>query len=193
MSGKNVRVTYDRASRTFQLRPGKLLYAFCINSSGQLEHLYWGVDLGEKVSLTYLQRANVKLTFQTAPSEDVLTPAGPIDAVKSTAETMTPSKAWKKYRGAHDVYRRRAENASWRIWGRHRLGKPNTPAGPSPLDKTPVRASSPVPCGAEIEASVRRSCLKCRHPPAQQAFSTRKKMWHHTMPTRGLWRRRKKN
>jgi alpha-galactosidase len=110
-----------------------------------LEHLYWGVDLGEKVSLTYLQRANVKLTFQTAPSEDVLTPAGPIDAVKSTAETMTPSKAWKKYRGAHDVYRRRAENASWRIWGRHRLGKPNTPASPSPLDKTPARASSPVP------------------------------------------------
>ena len=85
------------------------------------------VDLGKDVSLKYLQRANVKLTFQTAPSEDVFSPAGPIDAVKNTAENLTHSKAWKKYRGAHDVYRRRAENASWRIWGMHRSGEKGVP------------------------------------------------------------------
>ena len=30
------RVTFDKETRTFQLRPGNVLYAFCINASGQL-------------------------------------------------------------------------------------------------------------------------------------------------------------
>eukprot|EP00505_MAST-04D_sp_SCG-Rhode-Island_P002002 Stramenopile-MAST_4_protein_2002 len=133
------RVTFDKETRTFQLRPGNVLYAFCINASGQLEHLYWGVDLGPEISLTYLQRGNVKLTFQTAPpsSQDENIAEGAIDAIKNITEDGTAGKVWKKYRGAHDVYRRRAENASWRQWGKYRVRKAtNAPVGHFSTERT---------------------------------------------------------
>ena len=48
-----------------------MLYAFCVNAGGHLEHLYWGEDIGESESLSYLQSSNVKIAFQTeAPPID---------------------------------------------------------------------------------------------------------------------------
>ena len=66
------RVQFHRKSGVFELRPGNMLYAFCVNAGGHLEHLYWGEDIGESESLSYLQSSNVKIAFQTeAPPIDL--------------------------------------------------------------------------------------------------------------------------
>ena len=118
-SGKNKFVTFHRKTGVFELRPGNMLYAFCINAGGHLEHLYWGPNIVENASLSYLQSSNVKLAFQTE--------APPIDVKHKQKEfvqqlierekrkDIRPQQVWKNFRGSNDVYRKRTENISWRI------------------------------------------------------------------------------
>ena len=123
-SGKNKFVTFHRKTGVFELRPGNMLYAFCINAGGHLEHLYWGQNIVENASLSYLQSSNVKLAFQTE--------APPIDVKHKQKEfvqqlierekrkDIRPQQVWKNFRGSNDVYRKRTENISWRMWTRNR-------------------------------------------------------------------------
>ena len=116
------RVQFHRKSGVFELRPGNMLYAFCVNAGGHLEHLYWGEDIGESESLSYLQSSNVKIAFQTE--------APPIDPSRQKKEfiqqfiereknkDIKAQQIWKSFRGSNDVYRKRTENLAWRIWTR---------------------------------------------------------------------------
>ena len=115
------RVQFHRKSGVFELRPGKMLYAFCVNAGGHLEHLYWGEDIGESESLSYLQSSNVKIAFQTeAPPID---PSRKKEFVQQFIEReknkdIKAQQIWKSFRGSNDVYRKRTENLAWRIWTR---------------------------------------------------------------------------
>ena len=122
-------VHYAPLERTFRLYAGSSLYAFRVDDLGQLEHLYWGEAIPLTQDLAYC--INTQLTFETTPvhphssasdnpssQQHLLSPVK--DLIKA-AGARTAEKTWRKYRGGkvdskNDVYRRRIENASWRLW-----------------------------------------------------------------------------
>lgn len=121
---ENSRIHFERSTRTFRLYSRSTLYAFHVDDHGRLEHLYWGPALDKSLDLLYLRSANVPLTFETADDDDDIaeknfheSPAAfQTDLLGRTTSEIRA--AWKEHRGQKsDVYRRRVENTSWRLFG----------------------------------------------------------------------------
>lgn len=113
-------VTFDEVFKTFKLKAGNSLYAFCITPELGLEHLYWGYKLEDGFDLRYLGESSRMAHFDTVEAE-AINFDGKIVLEAETLEEI--EKTWKENRtwktdstdSTDYVQKRRLENYSWRI------------------------------------------------------------------------------
>ena len=169
-SNANKHIFFERSTRTFRLYSRSTLYAFHVDDYGRLEHLYWGPALDQSLDLLYLRSANVPLTFETTDDDDE---AAVVDIDNSPAAFQTDllrkttsgiRAAWKEHRGQKsDVYRRRVENTSWRLFGMR-----NQP--PHEVEKRRMRAEQLKNLPSFTRNPIEEECKKSRSKSPGKEF-----------------------
>jgi hypothetical protein len=113
-------IWFDETFKTFRLRAGETLYAFCITPELTLEHLYWGKTLPDHYDLRYLSQSCRMAHFNTvevAPHSfdgKIVLEADTLEEIQKTWRMNVTKKTDSK---DEDDYfnKRRIENYSWRI------------------------------------------------------------------------------
>lgn len=120
-------VYYDGQLRLFRLRCKDSLYAFRVDDSRNLEHLYWGPPLPPSDDITYLIRSHVHSPFDPRGSISIAKVLG-LDELGDIGNVEDITEKWRVFTAkAKDVDEsedklrsRRLENASWRLWHQER-------------------------------------------------------------------------
>lgn len=126
-------ITYDGQRRVFRLRCKSSLYVFRVDDARNLEHLYWGPTLSQHDDITYLLRSHVPAPFDprgsvTAASIAKVLGLDELNRIDSLERLSDRCKHFSRPREPNGTVQtseekkrnRRLENASWRLWHRHR-------------------------------------------------------------------------
>ncbi|GJD11450.1 Alpha-galactosidase 1 [Galdieria sulphuraria] len=120
-------IYYDSLTRTFRLRCKNSVYAFRVDDSRNLEHLYWGSSIPLEDDLLFLGFGNNPTPFDPkgyiGDSWESLNPLGFADLKQLDPDEV--AEKWKTYTVEAQTPRatepRRLENASWRLWNMDKL------------------------------------------------------------------------